>query len=163
MLMNTSALPITLIVASSLLIGCQSTSEKETVAINFNNFDMMSNCALPNVNEAGPINETLFVVGTFSDWKHIPEREYNYKGDNLYQVVTNETAGNYKMQFATSNWSPQFTADERTMVVGKERALKFGGYGKDTQVELLESGQYVWSMKFDETGKPFSVMVAKCQ
>lgn len=161
--MKTSALPITLIALSTLLVGCQSTPEKVTPPANYNNFEIMSNCSLPDSTEAGPINDTLYVVGTFSDWKHIPDREYKYKGDNLYQAVTQETAGKYKMQFASSSWSPQFTADGRSMTIGEEKALKFGGYAKDTEVELLESGQYVWSMKFDESGTPFSVMVAKCE
>ncbi|CAM4455293.1 glycosidase [Vibrio agarivorans] len=161
--MKPSALPITLIAMSSLLIGCQSTSKKEVVAVEYNNYEIMSNCSLPDSTEAGPIKDTLFVVGTFSDWKHIPDREYKYKGDNLYQAVTQESAGKYKMQFASSSWSPQFTADERSMTIGQEKALKFGGYAKDTEVEILEPGQYVWSMKFDDTGAPFSVMVEKCQ
>ncbi|XHF83360.1 alpha-amylase family glycosyl hydrolase [Vibrio sp. HN007] len=122
-------------------------------------------CDNPNSTEAGPISRQLYVVGDFQDsqWKHVPKREYQYKGNNVYQAVVDEKRGRYKMQYASSIWKPQFTAKGLSMKLGESKRLVFGGYGKDTAVMIPEDGKYVWSLTFDDAGKPKSVMVSKCQ
>ena len=112
-----------------------------------------------------PISKPLFVVGTFadSDWKHVPQRQYTYKGNNFYQAVVQEKVGSYKMQYATELWFPQFTAKGNRMNVGELTPLTFGGYGTDTSVDIKEDGKYVWSLQFEGKGKPLHVMVNKCQ
>ena len=124
----------------------------------------MAQCDNPVVEGAGPVGKTLYVVGDFVDagWKHKPNRAYNYVGDNTYQAVVNEKAGAFRMQYASKDWSPQFTADGLELTPGKVATLKRGGYGKDTAVTLPEAGEYVWSLKFSDSGEPEQLMVSKC-
>ncbi|MGF1734536.1 alpha-amylase family glycosyl hydrolase [Photobacterium satsumensis] len=124
----------------------------------------MAQCDNPAVEGAGPIGNTLYVVGDFVDagWKHQPNRAYSYVGDNTYQVVVDEKAGAFRMQYASKDWSPQFTADGLELTPGKVASLKRGGYGKDTAVTLPEAGKYVWSLKFTDSGDPEQIMVSKC-
>jgi glycosidase len=121
-------------------------------------------CSVPTVNEPGPVSETLYVVGDFSDsgWKHVSERAFEYKGNGLYQVVTNEKPGSYRMQYASKSWSPQYTAEGLTLKPGIENPLTKGGYGQDTAITLLESGKYVWSLKFNNDTNPVSVTASAC-
>ncbi|MGF1703950.1 glycosidase [Photobacterium makurazakiensis] len=124
----------------------------------------MAQCDNPTVEQAGPIEKILYVVGDFADagWSHKPQRAYEYKGDNTYQVVVDEKAGAYRMQYASRDWSPQFTADGLELKPGVKSTLRSGGYGKDTAVTLPEAGQYVWSLKFNDNGLPEQLMVSKC-
>ncbi|MFA0439130.1 glycosidase [Vibrio sp. 10N.286.49.C2] len=124
----------------------------------------MGACDNPTVSESGPINESLYVVGDFTDsnWKHSSSRAFEYKGDGVYQVVVSEKPGSYRMQYATKDWKPQFTAEGLSLKLGQENTLKFGGYGKDTAVTILEEGRYVWSLKFDDAGTPLNILAAKC-
>ena len=124
----------------------------------------MAQCDNPVVESAGPIEKTLYVVGDFVDagWKHKPNRAYNYVGDNTYQAVVEEKAGAFRMQYASADWKPQFTADGLELTPGKVATLKYGGYGKDTAVTLPEAGKYVWSLKFSDSGNPEQLMVSKC-
>lgn len=130
---------------------------------------IMAQCDTPTVEGIGPVAETLYVVGDFADagWKQKPQRAYQYKGkhngSNLYQVVVDEKAGAYKMQYATKDWSPQFTADGMALKPGTAKSLTAGGYGKDTAVTLPEAGKYVWSLTFSDLGEPEQIMVSKCQ
>lgn len=152
------------------LIGCQSTSDSTVVeeTTNLSEQDIikfMSRCDNPNSAATGPIKQPLYVVGSFpnADWKHVPDRQYQYKGNNFYQAVTVEKEGSYKMQYATELWSPQFTAKGRRLNVSELTELTFGGYGTDTSVDIKQAGKYVWSLQFDEKGKPLQVMVNPCQ
>ncbi|MGY5708983.1 glycosidase [Vibrio cincinnatiensis] len=153
------------------LMGCQSTSESSAVEETVTNLspqetiDFMSRCDNPDSLASGPIKQPLYVVGSFpdADWKHVPARQYQYKGNNFYQAVTVEKEGSYKMQYATELWSPQFTAKGRRLNVGELMELTFGGYGTDTTVDIQQSGKYVWSLQFDEKGKPLNIMVNPCK
>ncbi|EKD9324040.1 glycosidase, partial [Vibrio vulnificus] len=106
----------------------------------------------------------LYVVGDFSDssWQHKDHRQFEYKGDGIYQVVTNEKPGSYRMQYAAKTWTPQFTAKGLSLKLGQENPLIKGGYGKDTAVTIMDEGRYVWSLQFDEQGTPLNVMASKC-
>nr|WP_241796603.1 alpha-amylase family glycosyl hydrolase [Vibrio rumoiensis] len=124
----------------------------------------LAQCDNPTINESGPIDRPLYVVGDFTDsgWTHVANRQFKYKGGNVYQVVVDEQAGSYRMQYATKNWKPQFTASALEIISGKVSDLKYGGYGKDTAALLPESGKYVWSLQFTESGLPDKVMVSMC-
>lgn len=151
------------------IFGCQSTSESPTETItNMSTSEItafMQACDRPDSEVKGPIKKSLFVVGTFSDsdWKHVPQRQYTYKGNNIYQVVSEEKVGTYKMQYASELWFPQFTAKDNLLHVGDLTQLTIGGYGTDTSVDIKEDGKYVWSLQFESDGKPLYVMVNKCQ
>ena len=159
--------------AVSILSACSSTSSENiaqdevnnTVALTSVNLDMMTNCALPDSAELGPLSKDIFVVGSFpnADWKHVVQRKLTYKGNKVYQVVTDEVAGKYKMQYAAEQWKPQFTAKGKKLTVGQLNELTYGGYGTDTKLEIKEPGKYVWSLEFKDNGSPYSIMISKCQ
>lgn len=126
----------------------------------------MAQCDNPNISDTNsPINSTLYLVGDFTDsrWSHKTHRAYQYKGNNIYQAVVNEKRGPYKMQYATQDWSSQYTADGLTLQFGQSNALIKGGYGQDTAIYLPEDGDYVWSLEFTPQGEPKSIMVSKCK
>jgi hypothetical protein len=106
----------------------------------------------------------MYVVGNFRDagWKNIDKRAFKYKGNNVYQVVVDEKAGSYRMQYASKDWSSQYTADGLSLKLGVKNTLKKGGYGKDTATTLLEAGKYVWSIQFSDIGFPEKAIVSKC-
>ncbi|MCF8780145.1 glycosidase [Vibrio sp. IRLE0018] len=124
----------------------------------------MAQCDNPSVNESGPMKQTLYVVGDFSDsgWQHQTHRQFDYKGSGVYQVVTTEKPGSYRMQYATKTWEPQFTATGQSLMLGQESALSYGGYGKDTTITIMDEGLYVWSLQFNEQGAPLNMMASKC-
>ncbi|MGY5685884.1 hypothetical protein [Vibrio cincinnatiensis] len=78
------------------LIGCQSSVNPEveddalTVQLRQESIDFMSRCDNADSTAPGPIKQPLYVVGSFPDanWKHVPARQYQYKGNNFYQAVT---------------------------------------------------------------------------
>ena len=139
------------------------TTEKE-IALYGSGF--MAQCDNPTITDtSGSITDTLYLVGDFSDsrWGHKTQRAYQYKGNNIYQVVANEKRGPYKMQYATKDWASQYTVDGLSPKLGQNSALINGGYGQDTAIYLPEDGNYVWSLEFTPQGEPKSMMVSKCK
>ena len=139
------------------------TTEKE-IALYGNGF--MAQCDNPTITDtSGSITDTLYLVGDFSDsrWGHKTQRAYQYKGNNIYQVVANEKRGPYKMQYATKDWASQYTVDGLSPKLGQNSPLINGGYGQDTAIYLPEDGNYVWSLEFTPQGEPKSMMVSKCK
>ncbi|WP_257264459.1 alpha-amylase family glycosyl hydrolase [Endozoicomonas sp. ONNA2] len=124
----------------------------------------LARCDNPTVNEAGPAAGSLYVVGSFPDsnWIHKPARAFKYKGNGVYQTVTSEQKGSYRFQYATANWSPQYTAVDLLQKPGQPTAGKKGGYGTDTSVMIPEAGRYVWSLTFRDSGEIDQVMVSRC-
>ncbi|MGR5347090.1 glycosidase [Vibrio mediterranei] len=165
-------------VVSTLMFGCASdpagSSEKEQPKTNTSEVKaaafvdpgaaFMSACDNPTISEQGPVQKPLFVVGTFTDsnWNHVNNRKFAYKGNGVYQAVVNEKSGKFSMQYAARDWKPQFTADGKTLAVGETKVLKWGGYAKDTKTTIAEPGQYVWTIKFDEKANPQAITLAKC-
>lgn len=148
---------------SATLMGCASTSEEATTAqIASGPF---ADCNLPTVEERGPIRPSLYVVGTFPEgqWMHNENHQMAHKGDGIYQVVSQETAGNVSLQFATMSWNPQYTASGMEMTVGYEKQLKRGGFAKNTVVNIPEDGKYLWSIEISKDKKPVRALVMKCQ
>jgi len=126
----------------------------------------LTDCNLPTVDgDAGPVKKSLYVVGTFpgANWMHVPARKMSYKGKGVYQLVIDEKAGPVVMQYATLNWSPQYTAKGLSMEMGKEVSLMPGSMAKDTAVTLPNDGKYVWSIEVDENKKGIRAVVAPCK
>lgn len=149
--------------ASLFMFGCASTSDSPTSAELASG--PMANCNLPTLEERGPVRPSLYVVGTFADgqWIHMENRKMGYKGDGIYQVVSEEKKGNVSLQFATMGWNPQYTAAGLSMKVGYEKALKRGGFAKNTVVNIPHEGKYLWSIKLAEDKKPVLALVAECK
>ena len=124
----------------------------------------LAQCDNPTVNEAGPAEDTLFVVGSFPDsnWMHKPARAFKYKGNGVYQTVSKERKGSFRFQYATASWSPQYTAADLSQKAGQPAPLKVGGYGTDTSVMIPEAGRYVWSVTFKDNGEIDQAMVSRC-
>ena len=147
---------------STALMGCASTSEEAATAqVATGPF---ADCNLPAVEERGPIRPSLYVVGTFAEgqWMHTENHQMKHKGNGIYQVVSEEKAGNVSLQFATMSWNPQFTASGMEMTVGYEKALKRGGFAKNTVVNIPEDGKYLWSVEISKDKKPVRALVTKC-
>ncbi len=170
---------LSMAVMSALMFGCASdpatSSSDDSAAVTTTaavapapagvDTAMMASCDNPTVSEAGPVSKTLYVVGTFpgASWKHIDARAFEHKGDGLYQTVVEEQPGKYSMQYAASDWKPQYTAEGRVLNVGETKVLKWGGYGKDTKSTIEAAGKYVWSVKFDQKANPVAVSLNQCQ
>jgi len=139
--------------------------EKEKKRLEMFRKDFMAACDNPTINESGPINEQLYIRGTFQNpaWRSVNKRAFKYKGKNIYQVVINEKAGRYQMQYASKDWSLQFTANDLVLVPAVENRLNKGDYEKNTTVTLPESGKYVWSLQFSRFGVPQKIMVSQCK
>ncbi|WP_336505532.1 alpha-amylase family glycosyl hydrolase [Aliivibrio fischeri] len=138
--------------------------EQKEIALYGSGF--MAQCDNPTITDINaPLQDTLYLVGDFSDsrWSHKKARAYQYKGNNIYQVVINEKRGPYKMQYATKDWSAQYTAEGLSPKLGQSNKLITGGYGQDTAIYLPEDGNYVWSLEFTSQGEPKSMMVSKCK
>ncbi|TKF21501.1 glycosidase [Vibrio genomosp. F6] len=153
-------------ILSTALMGCASTSDspKDVAPEQALATGPFADCNLPTVEERGPIRPSLFVVGTFPDgqWMHMDNRQMQYKGNGIYQVVSEETAGNVSLQFATMSWNPQFTAEGRAMTAGYIKELKRGGFAKNTVVNIPEDGKYLWSIEVTEEKKPVRALIKKC-
>ncbi len=159
--------------AVSILSACSSApsddmaKEEAVVAPAFTteNMALMADCSLPDSAESGPLSKEIYVVGSFpgAKWKHVKERKLAYKGNNIYQLVVDEAAGSYKMQYAADQWKPQFTAKGKSLTVGQLNELTYGGYGTDTKVEIADAGKYLWSLEFKDSGEPYSILLTKCQ
>lgn len=149
---------------SSALIGCASTSDTPS-ANKVLATGPFADCHLASVEERGPIRPSLYVVGTFPDgqWMHMDKREMSYKGNGIYQVVSEEKAGNVSLQFATMGWNPQFTTAGMTMTVGYEKELKRGGFAKNTTVNIPVDGKYLWSIEISNDKKPVRALVKACK
>ncbi|WP_434763623.1 glycosidase [Vibrio fortis] len=149
---------------SSALMGCASTSDS-TESAQAMATGPFADCNLPSVEERGPIKPSLYVVGTFPDgqWMHMENRQMSHKGNGIYQVVSEEKAGNVSLQFATMSWNPQFTAAGKEMVAGYEKELKRGGFAKNTTVAIPEDGKYLWSIEIGQDKKPVRALLKACK
>lgn len=147
---------------TTTLIGCASTAEETTSPVAVTG--AMASCNALTLEERGPIRPSLFVIGTFPDgqWLHLENRQLDYKGDGIYQVVTEEKKGAVNLQFATMSWNPQFTTAGLNMTVGYEKQLKRGGFKKNTKVSIPDDGKYVWSVQFSNDKKPMKASISKC-
>jgi hypothetical protein len=149
---------------ATTLIGCASTAQDTSAIKATPAIGALANCNAPTLAERGPIRPSLFVIGTFPDgqWLHMENRQFGYKGDGIYQIVSEEKAGNVSLQFATMSWNPQFTAAGLAMTLGYEKDLKRGGFAKNTAVTIPEDGKYVWSVQFTKDKKPVKASIVKC-
>ncbi|CAM4275555.1 glycosidase [Vibrio neonatus] len=148
---------------STALLGCASTTE-DTTAPQITSAGPFSDCNVASVDDRGPIRPSLYVLGTFPEgqWLHTEEHQMSHKGDGIYQVVSEEKAGNVSVQFATMSWNPQFTAAGLEMTVGEVKELKRGGFAKNTLINLPEDGKYLWSIQIASDKKPVKALVKKC-
>ncbi|WP_284202427.1 hypothetical protein [Psychromonas marina] len=139
--------------------------EKQKTPIKMSRKDFMAACNNPTINERGPIKKQLYIRGNFKNtaWGTDNKRAFKYKGNNIYQVVINEKAGRYQMQYASKDWSLQFTANYLALEPAVENSLKKGYYEQNTTVALPESGKYVWSLQFSESGAPQKILVSLCK
>lgn len=147
---------------STTLFGCASTAQDTSQLTAATG--AMASCDAPTLEDRGPIRPSLFVIGTFPDgqWMHMESRQFGYKGDGIYQVVTQEKKGIVKLQFASMSWNPQFTAAGYSMTIGYEKQLKRGGFKKDAKVSIPEDGKYVWSVQFTQGKEPIKASITKC-
>lgn len=150
-------------ILSSLLIGCVNGNSQNSATVKAD--PRYSNCALPDVPEKGPIPPGLYISGTFPEgqWLMLDSRKMHYKGDGIYQLVSDEKAGAVTMQFATMSWSPQFTVTGLELPLNQAKTLKKGGMDKNTRVEFPVDGKYVWTIHIAPDKKAIAAMVSQCK
>jgi len=114
-------------------------------------------CDTPDSDEPAPIGEPMFIRGTFAGGGSFGEtprdRQFSFKGDNLFQVVVNEPeATSYTFKFANSDFSYEFAVqDSADVIVGTEQVLAAAiGPGTESFIEIPEPGDYVFSFQLDE-------------
>ena len=155
------------IILAGILSGCAATSPttSDNAPPMAPEDSRLTNCSLPTVDDRGPIRPSLYVIGTFprGEWLHTDNHKMSHKGDGIYQVVSEEKAGNVSLQFATMSWNPQFTVSGLKLPAGTVKELKRGGFAKDTVATLPEDGTYVWTAQFSDDKKPIKASVVKCE
>lgn len=105
--------------------------------------------------------------------RHVVDHEHGKHALTFWQVTERcgdycrveltPITGSYRMQYASKDWKPQFTSATLEVSAGMANQLKYGGYGKDTAALIPESGKYVWSLQFSESGNPEKIMLSKCR
>ncbi|MFM2486183.1 alpha-amylase family glycosyl hydrolase [Celerinatantimonas yamalensis] len=123
----------------------------------------LGSCQRPD-KAGGPLSQPLFLVGDFLDshWQFMPTRQFRYKGNGLYQLVSDELAGDYHFQYASQGWKPQYTAQQLELTIAKPKGFKQGGYGQDTVAILPQNGRYIWSLQFNPDGTAKQIAFALC-
>lgn len=93
-------------------------------------------------------------------------RQLAYKGENIYQVVVNESAvASYTFKFASADWSSEFAvAGAAPVTIGSEQAMAVApGNGTESSIVIPEAGDYVFSFEINDALNGGSMMVSKCE
>ncbi|WP_111641431.1 alpha-amylase family glycosyl hydrolase [Marinimicrobium alkaliphilum] len=125
-------------------------------------------CDLPDADGSGPLGQTLYIRGTYPGGDAFGAtpgyRAFNYKGDNLYQVVVDEFEGSFSFKFASSTWSREYAvAGSAAVILGTEQPLAVAaGPGTESSITIPEAGDYVYSFEIDEDLDGGTMMVSRC-
>ncbi|MBQ1783221.1 MAG: DUF4397 domain-containing protein [Gammaproteobacteria bacterium] len=127
---------------------------------------MLGDCSRTADGSIGPIGEDMWLRGTF-DGKDfvdlVDERKLIYTGDNIYQVVVSETAGNYGFKFAAADWSPELAnSGGGEITIGSEMVLATAGFGVNATIDIPADGDYVYSFEINGTLNGGRLLVAAC-
>src|SRR5690625_3572788 len=91
-------------------------------------------------------------------------RALSYKGDNLYQVVVDESEGSFAFKFATSSWTHEYAvAGSAPIILGTEQPLAIAsGPGTESSITIPEAGDYVYSLTIEDSLDEGTMMVSRC-
>lgn len=127
---------------------------------------MLGDCSRTADGTIGPIGEDMWLRGTFDGRDFVDlveERKLIYTGDNIYQVVVSETAGNYSFKFAAADWGPELAnSGGGAITIGSEMVLATAGFGVDATIDIPADGDYVYSFEINETLNGGRLLVAAC-
>ncbi|WP_369600452.1 alpha-amylase family glycosyl hydrolase [Hahella sp. SMD15-11] len=129
----------------------------------------LARCDLPDVSGDGPIGVPVYIRGNYSGGNNFSatpaDRQFHYKGDNLYQVVVDEpSATAYGFKFATADWSREYAVEGSAPVrLGETQNLAVAsGPGTESSLTLPQAGRYVFSFRINADLQTGEMMVSLC-
>ncbi len=130
----------------------------------------LADCDAPTVAGADPLGKPMYIRGSYAGGNGFTatpaNRQFAYKGDNIYQVVVNEPAvASYTFKFASADWSSEFAvAGSAPVLIGSEQAMAPApGNGTESSIVIPEAGDYVFSFEINDALNGGSMMVSKCE
>ncbi|GAB1621484.1 alpha-amylase family glycosyl hydrolase [Agarivorans albus] len=129
----------------------------------------LADCNAPDVAGNGPLDKEMWIRGNYSGgdgFMATPDsHKFTYKGDNIYQVVVNETATtSFGFKFAASDWSSEFASSTGVAVIATEQAMSIAaGEGTESSVVIPEAGEYVYSFEINDALTGGTMMISKCE
>lgn len=130
--------------------------------------DMKRNLPVPAGVGQGPLNQDVFMRGTFQNGQNFHNcqngRKFTYKGNGIYQLEVRERQGQIKMRFASQDDQLRFMADSNIRKTDgsttnlKAAPAQIRGEGCN-KVTIPQAGRYLYTFKVDAAGNPeyFSV------
>ncbi|WP_427983449.1 alpha-amylase family glycosyl hydrolase [Agarivorans sp.] len=129
----------------------------------------LADCNAPDVAGDGPIGEGMWIRGNYSGgdaFNATPDsHQFSYKGNNIYQVVVNESqATSFGFKFASANWNYEFASATGTASIASELAMSVAsGPGTESNVVIPEAGNYVYSFEINDALTGGTMMISKCE
>lgn len=129
----------------------------------------LADCTTPDAEGLGPLGASMFIRGTYAGgnaFDATPQnRQFRYKGDDLYQVVVTENqATDYDFKFASSDWSHEFAvAGSAAVTLGAEQPMAVAsGFATESSISIPEAGDYVFSFEINADLDGGTMMVSQC-
>lgn len=130
----------------------------------------LADCNAPDVAGNGPLDKEMWIRGSYAGGDGFAEtpdsHKFSYKGDNIYQVVVDESAVTaFGFKFAAADWSSEFAvANSGSVIIGTEQAMATAaGAGTESSIKIPEVGEYVYSFRINATNDGGELMVSKCE
>ncbi len=127
-------------------------------------------CDAPDATEAGPLGTEMYIRGTYTGGEGFgatpASHQFSYKGDNIYQVVIDETTPTaYTFKFAAPDWSFEYAVEDSAAVdIGQEQIMTQAiGPGTESSILIPEAGSYVYSFAINAALDGGTMMVSKCE
>lgn len=129
----------------------------------------LADCTKTTVSDVGPLGAAMYIRGSYSgggNFANTPsDHQFGYKGNNLYQVVVNESqATSFTMNFADSNWTNQYAvANSAAVVIGSTQTMATApGTGTESSITIPKAGKYVYSFQVNSALTGGTMMVSLC-
>ncbi|HEY7884825.1 MAG TPA: alpha-amylase family glycosyl hydrolase [Cellvibrionaceae bacterium] len=129
----------------------------------------LANCNTPDASGNGPLATDMFIRGNYTGGENFAatpaNRQFRYKGDNLYQVVVTETAASrYGFKFASADWSAEYAvANGADVILGTEQPMApASGFNTESFIDIEQPSDYVFSFLIDDDLNGGVMMVSQC-
>ncbi|MFK0570821.1 alpha-amylase family glycosyl hydrolase [Endozoicomonas sp.] len=132
--------------------------------------DALASCNLPDVEGQGPLGKEMWIRGTYQTgdgFMATPDtHKFGYKGNNLYQVVVNESAKTaFTFKFASKNWSAEYAVSRSAAVKpGSIQAMSTAaGPGTESGIVIPSPGRYVYSFRINAPAGNHEMYIGQCR
>ncbi|WP_354623717.1 alpha-amylase family glycosyl hydrolase [Psychromonas sp. MME2] len=128
----------------------------------------LADCNAADEDEVGPLGKEMWIRGTYTPdgFDATPDsHKFSYKGDNIYQVVVNESVPTaFSFKFAAGDWSSEFAvANSAPVVIASEQNMTIAsGPGTESAITIPVAGDYVYSFRINANNDGGELMVSKC-